>query len=118
MNDYIQAIEKLLGQLTTAEQQDVVEYYREYLLDAGIETYQQAVDELGTPRSLARKVLADYSIRLSEREPKENADGLADCVGTVVDASHDSNLDCGSSLIICDGGRAGELGRCCDRNCV
>jgi len=71
MNDYIQAIEKLLGQLTTAEQQDVVEYYREYLLDAGIETYQQAVDELGTPKSLARKVLADYSIRMSEQETKE-----------------------------------------------
>jgi len=68
MNDYIQTVQKLLGQLTTAEQQDVIEYYREYLLDAGIETYEQAVDELGTPRSLARKVLADYSIRSSSQE--------------------------------------------------
>lgn len=67
MNDYIKEVDRLIGQLTTGEQQDVVEYYREYLLDAGIETYQQAVDELGTPRSLARKVLADYSIRLSEQ---------------------------------------------------
>lgn len=67
MHDYIQAVQKLLGQLTTAEQQEVVEYYREYLLDAGIETYEQAVDELGTPRSLARKVLADYSIKASEQ---------------------------------------------------
>lgn len=68
MTDYIRAVEKLLGQLTTAEQQDVVEYYREYLLDAGIDTYQEAVDELGSPRSLARKVLADYSIRMNERD--------------------------------------------------
>ncbi|AKP64239.1 hypothetical protein FC99_GL000466 [Levilactobacillus koreensis JCM 16448] len=68
MNDYIQAVQKLLGQLTTAEQQDVIEYYQEYLMDAGIETYEQAVDELGTPRSLARKVLADYSIRSSSQE--------------------------------------------------
>ncbi|WP_203640456.1 DUF1700 domain-containing protein [Levilactobacillus andaensis] len=68
MNDYIQAVKKLLGQLTTAEQQDVIEYYQEYLMDAGIETYEQAVDELGTPRSLARKVLADYSIRSSSQE--------------------------------------------------
>ncbi|WP_204120423.1 MULTISPECIES: DUF1700 domain-containing protein [Levilactobacillus] len=67
MNEYIQTVQKLLGQLTTAEQQEVVEYYREYLLDAGIETYQQAVDELGSPRSLARKVLADYSIKMTEQ---------------------------------------------------
>ncbi|NLR10611.1 MULTISPECIES: DUF1700 domain-containing protein [Lactobacillaceae] len=67
MNDYIKEVERLIGQLTTGEQQDVVEYYREYLMDAGLETYQQAVDELGTPKSLARKVLADYSIRLSEQ---------------------------------------------------
>lgn len=68
MNDYIREVERLVGQLTTGEQQDVVEYYREYLMDAGIETYQQAVDELGTPKSLARKVLADYSIRMSEQD--------------------------------------------------
>ncbi|MCH5464335.1 DUF1700 domain-containing protein [Levilactobacillus tujiorum] len=67
MNEYIKEVERLIGQLTTAEQQDVVEYYSEYLMDAGIESYQQAVDELGSPRSLARKVLADYSIRLSEQ---------------------------------------------------
>ncbi|TYA98057.1 DUF1700 domain-containing protein [Lactobacillus sp. SL9-6] len=67
MSDYLQAVHRLIGQLTTAEQHDVVDYYREYLLDANLETYQQAVDELGTPRSLARKILADYSIRLSEQ---------------------------------------------------
>ncbi|WP_261809387.1 DUF1700 domain-containing protein [Levilactobacillus humaensis] len=73
MTDYIRAVEKLLGQLTTAEQQEVVEYYKEYLLDAGIESYQGAVDELGSPRSLARKVLADYSIRMNEKD-KADAD--------------------------------------------
>jgi len=34
MNEYIQTVQKLLGQLTTAEQQEVVEYYREYLFYA------------------------------------------------------------------------------------
>ncbi|WP_407889120.1 HAAS signaling domain-containing protein [Levilactobacillus sp. N40-8-2] len=58
MNDYIQAIERLLGQLTTAEQQDVAEYYREYLLDAGIETYQQAVDELGNAQVVSTQSLS------------------------------------------------------------
>lgn len=88
MNDYIQAVQKLIGQLTTAEQQEVVEYYREYLLDAGIETYQQAVDELGTPRSLARKVLADYSIHLTDEagksgEARSNVQATKDNAKTV-----------------------------------
>jgi len=72
MNEYIQAVQKLLGQLTTAEQEDVVEYYREYLQDAGITTYQEAVDELGSPRALARKVLADYSIKLVENSHQQS----------------------------------------------
>ncbi|WP_125581056.1 DUF1700 domain-containing protein [Levilactobacillus cerevisiae] len=88
MNDYIRAVQKLLGQLTTAEQQEVVEYYREYLLDAGIGTYEQAVDELGTPRSLARKVLADYSIKLSEQatdqtQPRSTVQATKENVRTV-----------------------------------
>ena len=67
MNDYIQTLQRLLMQLTTAEQQDVVEYYREYLEDAGVTTYQGAVDLLGTPQKVARKALADYSIKMSDR---------------------------------------------------
>lgn len=67
MTEYIQALQRLLMQLTTAEQQDVVAYYREYLQDAGITTYQEAVAALGTPQAVARKALADYSIKLNER---------------------------------------------------
>lgn len=67
MTEYIQALQKLLLQLTTAEQQDVVEYYREYLQEADITTYEAAVAELGTPQTVARKVLADYSIKMTEQ---------------------------------------------------
>lgn len=73
MTEYIQALQRLLLQLTTAEQQDVVSYYREYLQDAGITTYQGAVDELGTPQSVARKALADYSIKMNNRTARETA---------------------------------------------
>jgi Predicted membrane protein len=67
MTEYIQALQKLLLQLTAAEQQDVVEYYREYLQEADITTYEAAVAELGTPQTVARKVLADYSIKMTEQ---------------------------------------------------
>lgn len=66
MNDYLSKFNALLVQLTDDERDEVVEFYREYLLDAAIANYDDCVAELGTPKQLARKVLADYSIRFNE----------------------------------------------------
>lgn len=69
MTKYIEEFEKYLGQLGQAERDEVVSFYQEYLEDGGFETYDAAVSELGSPKQLARKVLADYSIRLLDAEP-------------------------------------------------
>lgn len=66
MNDYLNRFSALLVQLDDQERDEVVEFYREYLLDAAIQEYDDCVAELGTPKQLARKVLADYSIRFNE----------------------------------------------------
>lgn len=66
MNEYIDELKSHLTELTTEEQSDVINFYTEYLEDAGIKTYAAAVDKLGTPVQLARKVLADYSIKASQ----------------------------------------------------
>jgi len=66
MNNYLDKFNALLIQLSDNERDEVVEFYREYLLDAAIEDYDDCVAELGTPKQLARKVLADYSIRFNE----------------------------------------------------
>ncbi|MDV0430581.1 DUF1700 domain-containing protein [Lactiplantibacillus sp. DA1] len=66
MNDYLSKFDALLVQLNNDERDEVVEFYREYLLDAAIDSYDDCVAELGTPKQLARKVLADYSIRFNE----------------------------------------------------
>ncbi|MCB7139717.1 DUF1700 domain-containing protein [Lactiplantibacillus plantarum] len=66
MNDYLSKFNALLVQLTDDERDEAVEFYREYLLDAAIANYDDCVAELGTPKQLARKVLADYSIRFNE----------------------------------------------------
>ncbi|MEE6710785.1 DUF1700 domain-containing protein [Pediococcus acidilactici] len=66
MNEYIDELKSHLTKLTTEEQSDVINFYTEYLEDAGIKTYAAAVDKLGTPVQLARKVLADYSIKASQ----------------------------------------------------
>ena len=41
---------------------DIVEFYSEYLADAGIDT-SEIEQELGTPRQLALKILVDHSIK-------------------------------------------------------
>lgn len=63
MNDYIEELKAMLTQLGAQEQSDVLDFYTEYLQDGQFVTYTDCVRELGTPRQLARKVLADYSIK-------------------------------------------------------
>jgi len=67
MTDYLDKFAALLVQLQPSERDEVLEFYREYLLDADIQTYDDCVAELGSPKQLARKILADYSIRLNEQ---------------------------------------------------
>jgi uncharacterized membrane protein len=64
MDKYIAEFKSYLNQLNETELAEVVDFYSEYLQDGDFVTYEEAVKELGTPRQLARKVLADYSIRL------------------------------------------------------
>ncbi|AVK61277.1 hypothetical protein C5Z25_05620 [Lactobacillus sp. CBA3605] len=66
MTDYLNKFAALLVQLQADERDEVIEFYREYLLDADIQNYADCVAELGAPKQLARKVLADYSIRFNE----------------------------------------------------
>ncbi len=71
MNDYIEEFRSLLGQLSQDERDEAVDFYTEYLQDGGYDSYDACVRELGTPHQLARKVLADYSIR-TLNEPQGN----------------------------------------------
>lgn len=66
MKNYLEKFAAYLIQLADGERDEVIEFYREYLLDAGIQDYDDCVAELGTPKQLARKILADYSIRFNE----------------------------------------------------
>ncbi|GHP14634.1 membrane protein [Lentilactobacillus fungorum] len=72
MDDYIEEFRTLLGQLDQEERDEAVNFYEEYLEDGHFTSYNDCVRELGTPRQLARKVLADYSIKTLEN-PQPNA---------------------------------------------
>ncbi|MFD0897217.1 DUF1700 domain-containing protein [Loigolactobacillus binensis] len=74
--DYLHEFEHLLTGLNTAETSDVLEYYQEYILDADLADYTAAMTKLGTPQQLARKTLADYSLRQTTptmATPRHNA---------------------------------------------
>jgi uncharacterized membrane protein len=60
---YITDLASYLGQLTKEERSDALEFYDEYIADAGLESRQAIEEKLGTPRQLSRQILADYSIK-------------------------------------------------------
>ncbi|KRM74854.1 DUF1700 domain-containing protein [Secundilactobacillus collinoides] len=64
MDKYLKVFESYLNQLSDGERDEVMNFYSEYLQDGGFTNYDDIVTELGTPKQLARKVLADYSIRI------------------------------------------------------
>lgn len=68
---YISELEKYLAPLTDDERQDALDFYNEYIEDAGYDNYQQIVHELGNPRQLSHKILADYSIKANDEEVKQ-----------------------------------------------
>ncbi|UQS81745.1 DUF1700 domain-containing protein [Bombilactobacillus folatiphilus] len=62
IKDYLAQLTKELAALPTDERQEVVGFYQEFILDAGFDQKDLLEDELGTPKQLAHKILADYSL--------------------------------------------------------
>ncbi|MBD7895047.1 DUF1700 domain-containing protein [Limosilactobacillus sp. Sa3CUN2] len=68
---YITELEKYLKSLTVTERTNALDFYNEYIEDAGYDDYQEIVKELGTPRQLSNQILADYSIKANDKETQE-----------------------------------------------
>lgn len=63
MNKYTKELTEYLQPLEDSERDEVLNFYQEYLEDGGFDYYEACVTELGSSKQLARKVLADYSIK-------------------------------------------------------
>ena len=68
---YINDLSIYLRQLADEERNDALEFYDEYIADAGLETRTAIEERLGTPRQLSHKILADYSIKANNESTKE-----------------------------------------------
>ena len=63
IDDYISELEQNLVDLPAKDREDVVEFYREFLLDGDFVRRSTIEAELGTPKQLAINIMADYSTK-------------------------------------------------------
>lgn len=57
---YLWMLKNNLNALPPDEIDNVMEYYREYFEDAGVENEAKIIDELGSPVALANKIVSDF----------------------------------------------------------
>lgn len=70
--DYINELKTNLHGLSNGEINEAAEFYLEYMEDAHLDTRVAIVDKLGTPKQLAHKIMADYSIKSDIQESKSS----------------------------------------------
>lgn len=54
--DFMEQLESLLSDISSDEREEALQYYNDYLNDAGVENEQEVLDSLGTPEQLARVI--------------------------------------------------------------
>ncbi|MEY8441741.1 DUF1700 domain-containing protein [Lactobacillaceae bacterium 24-114] len=65
---YIKELKSYLLPLSSEERDDAIEFYDEYISDAGLRTKQEIEEKLGTPRQLGHQILAERSIKANNDE--------------------------------------------------
>ncbi|QIB68778.1 DUF1700 domain-containing protein [Aminipila butyrica] len=74
--EFIRKLELELFKLPKEEVKDAIDYYNEYLDDAGIENEAAALKELGSPSRIATQIKADFAVKqLSNQGNGSNAEG-------------------------------------------
>lgn len=68
---YIADLARYLGTLSDDERNDALEFYDEYIADAGLEQRSAIEAKLGTPRQLSHQILADYSIKTNNESTSQ-----------------------------------------------
>ncbi len=68
IDNYILQLKQYLIDLPNSDLKDVVQFYQEFLLDGNYHNEADIITELGTPKQLAHKIMADYSVSVPEKE--------------------------------------------------
>lgn len=54
--EFMKELEALLSDISQSEREEALQYYNDYLNDAGVENEQEVLDSLGTPQDLAKVI--------------------------------------------------------------
>ena len=54
--EFMQRLEALLSDISQSEREEALQYYNDYLNDAGVENEQEVLDAMGTPEQLAKVI--------------------------------------------------------------
>lgn len=74
VNVFLQQLEKNLNCLKPEERENAMSYYREYLEEAG-DSAQQAIEDLGSPQSVAERILLELD-EVRQNKSKSNAGNI------------------------------------------
>lgn len=58
-SEYLNELRKYLKRVPKQDLDDALEYYEEYFEEAGAENEQKVIDELGTPKELAKRIIIE-----------------------------------------------------------
>lgn len=73
--EYISELRARIAHLPREEQEAAMSYYIEYLQEASDKTMEEIIAELGTPRDVAERIIADYSQSETYRQNNSGAKG-------------------------------------------
>lgn len=63
MDQYLEELRKYLSKYNSEDADGALEFYTDYLTDGPFSTYEDCVNDLGMPKFLTRKIMAEHSIK-------------------------------------------------------
>lgn len=75
--EYMRELRQRLGELKSGEREGVLSFYEEYFDEAGADLEQDVIRDLGSPASLASRILADYAIKAARAAPYNPKKGFS-----------------------------------------
>lgn len=73
----MQELRARLDRLTTEDREAALSYYEEYFDEAGADREQEVIRELGSPASVASRILADHAVKAARDAPLNPGKGLS-----------------------------------------
>jgi uncharacterized membrane protein len=76
-NEFMQELRSRLGRLSLSERDAALAYYEEYFDEAGPDREQEVIRELGSPASVAARILADHAVKEARDAPYNPRKGFS-----------------------------------------